>query len=268
MSRINHKFQSLKDDGKKAFVSYIMAGDLSLDFSYDLMNEMASNGVDVIELGMPFSDPMAEGPTIQKSAARALKNGTKIKNVIEVAKKFRANNSDTPVILMGYFNPIFYYGVAKFCKDCIDAGIDGLIIVDLPPEEENELTRYINKKDNLDLIKLTTPTTDLKRAEIVLKNSGGFVYYVSVAGVTGVKEANIAEVDSQITNLKTKTDLPICVGFGIKNADQAKKISSVADGIVIGSAFVKIIEENQENPKNAIALCNDLVKSVRLGLNC
>jgi len=262
MTRIDNKFNSLKEQGKKAFVSYSMCGDMGLDASLALMHEFVGNGVDVIELGMPFSDPMAEGPVIQKAAERALKEGVKIRDVIATCAEFRKKDDTTPVILMGYFNPIFHYGAEKFVSDCAEAGVDGFIIVDLPPEEENELTDYLDKTD-MSLIKLTTPTTDSKRAEVVLKNSGGFVYYVSVAGVTGVKEAVLDNVETQVKQLKTKTDLPICVGFGIKTPDQARETAKTADGIVIGSAFVKIIEENQNNPSQAIKLCGGLANSVR-----
>lgn len=267
MTRIQEKFTALEKENKKAFVSYLMASDPNLEFSLKLMHEFANNGVDIIELGMPFSEPMAEGPTIQKAAGRALDANCKIKDVIETAKKFRENNSHTPVILMGYFNPILNYGIEKFTIDCDNAGVDGFIIVDLPPEEENELTSHLNKSD-MSLIKLTTPTTDENRAKIILNEAaGGFVYYVSVAGVTGVKEAVLDSVKSQISLLKSKTDLPICVGFGIKTPQQAKEMSEISDGIVIGSAFVNIIENNLNTPEIALAECAKLTAEVRSALD-
>lgn len=266
MTRLESKFSELKNKNKKAFVSYIMAGDPDIGNNPKMMKGLVDNGVDVIELGMPFSDPMAEGPTIQKAAKRALENSVKTKDVIEVTKKFREEDESTPVILMGYFNPIFHYGIKQFIKDSEDAGVDGFIIVDLPPEEEEEVTEHLKGTD-LSLIKLATPTTDAERAKLVLNNSRGFVYYVSVAGVTGVKEAAIDSVKGQINMLKKHTQLPVCVGFGIKTPEQAKELSENADGIVIGSAFVKIIESNLSDRTKAISECSSLAKKVRASLD-
>ncbi len=260
MSRIKNKFAELKKQRKKAFVSYIMACDPDRKITEDLLETLPQSGVDIIELGMPFSDPMAEGPTIQRAAARALKTKCNVKTCLDIVKNFRKKNTKTPIVLMGYYNPIFVYGCEKFCKDAKRSGVDGVIIVDLPPEEEAEFTKYANK-EKLDLIRLTTPTTDSARAKIITKSASGFVYYVSVAGVTGVKTALKKDVNSAVQKLKKVTKLPICVGFGIKDAKSAKEIAStVADGIVIGSAFINIIEKDV---KSAVKNCNNFAKDIR-----
>ena len=258
-NRIENKFAELEQKGKKAFVSYFMGADPDPETTLELMHNFADNGVDIIELGLPFSDPMAEGPTIQKAAERVLKKNIKQKDVLEIVKKFRERDSTTPVILMGYYNPIFFHGIRNFVIQAKNAGIDGFIIVDLPPEEDEEFVKILNE-NGLRFIKLTTPTTDAKRAKRVLQSASGFVYYVSVAGVTGVKSADFAEVQSKVMELKKHTDLPICIGFGIKNTEQAISASKISEGIVIGSAFVKIIEENLHD-KNAII--ENSVKFVR-----
>ncbi len=252
----------LKKDNKKAFLSYIMACDPDEKVTAELLNELPKAGVDIIELGIPFSDPMAEGPTIQRASVRALKTGCNIKKCFEIVKNFRKNNSETPIVLMGYYNPVFIYGVEQFCIDAVKNGVDGLILVDLPPEEENEFTKY-SEKEKLDFIRLTTPTTTEARAEIVTKNASGFVYYISVAGVTGVKEAVRSEVQKSVDLLRKKTKLPICVGFGIKTPETAKEIAQTADGIVIGSAFVNIIENNLNSLGKISAECGDFAKSIR-----
>jgi len=264
MSRIENKFSELKKEKKKAFISYIMACDPDRKTTEKLLAELPKAGVDLIELGIPFSDPMAEGPTIQKAAERALKTGCNINTCLDIVKNFRKNNKTTPVILMGYYNPVFVYGAGKFCNDAVKAGVDGVIIVDLPPEEENEFTKYSNKA-KLDLIRLTTPTTDEKRAKIVTKSASGFVYYISVAGVTGVKSAVKNEVTKAIKKLKKSTKLPICVGFGIKDAKTAKEmVETGCDGIVIGSAFINIIEKDR---KNAVANCVKFAKEIKKALS-
>ncbi len=263
--RIEKKFKALKKANKKAFVSYIMACDPNEKITKELLEKLPKAGVDLIELGMPFSDPAAEGPTIQLAAMRALKTKCNIDKCLQLVKNFRKTNNDTPIVLMGYYNPVFVYGVERFVKTAVSAGVDGLIIVDLPPEEENELTKYSNKK--LDLIRLTTPTTDAARAKIIMKNASGFVYYVSVAGVTGVKTAITKEVEKAVNNLKKHTKLPVCVGFGINTPQIAKDISKTADGIVIGSAFIKMIEQNLKSPEKAVSECVKFAKAVRKAID-
>ena len=263
MSRIKNKFSELKKRKKKAFVSYIMACDPNETLTKSLLQQLPKSGVDIIELGMPFSDPMAEGPTIQHAAERALKTGCNIKKCLQLVNDFRKTDKKTPLVLMGYFNPIFVYGAQKFCKDAKNSGVDGVIIVDLPPEEEAEFTKSSNAS-KLDFIRLTTPTTDEKRAKIITKNASGFVYYISVAGVTGVKSAVTKEVKTSVNKLRKSTKLPICVGFGIKDAKTAKDIASTGcDGIVIGSAFINIIEKNLKDQKKAVSDCLKFAKEIR-----
>ena len=265
MSRINKTFEKLKVNNKKAFISYIMAGDPSNNTSLELLNGFAESGVDIIELGMPFSDPMAEGPTIQKAAKRSVNNNINIDEVLKILKTFRQNNKETPVILMGYYNPILNYGVENFIKASTEAGADGFIIVDLPFEEEKEFLKY---NSNLTpLIKLTSPTTDEARARKTLKNAEGFVYHVSVAGVTGQKEAVVTSVEESLKIIKEQTNTPICIGFGIKTKEQAKDFSKLADGIVIGSTFVNMIEKNLDNPNKAVEECLTFAQEVRKAID-
>jgi tryptophan synthase alpha chain len=267
MTRIAAKFNELKKQKKKAFVSYIMAGDPNKSLTAKLLLELPKAGVDLIELGIPFSDPMAEGPTIQRAAERSLKNNCNLNDCFELVKKFRLLDQKTPIILMGYYNSIFVYSVEKFLKTCQIIGVDGMIIVDLPPEEENEVTKKI-KNYQIDLIRLTTPTTDAARAKTIFKNASGFIYYISVAGVTGVKQAVKAEVQKSVKALKQQTKLPVCVGFGISNAQTAKEIAETnCDGIVIGSAFIKIIEENISNPVKAVANCISFAQQIRKAID-
>lgn len=265
MERLDKKFAALKAQNKKAFVSYIMGNDPEAETCLKLLNGFVEAGVDILEIGLPFSDPMAEGPIIQKAAERVLQNNVKQKDVLNLVKKFREKNSDTPIILMGYYNPIFHYGVEKFINDSKTAGADGFIIVDLPPEEDNEFVS-LTKKHGLSLIKLTTPTTDKLRAEKILKDSSGFVYHVSVAGVTGQKEADIKQAEEKVKLIKSVKDIPVCIGFGIKTPEQAKEAAKMADGIVIGSAFVKIIEENKKDIQKMVENCINLAKAVRTAI--
>lgn len=261
-NRIQKKFEKLKSLSKKAFVSYTMAGDHSLRLTIELMHKMVESGVDVIELGMPFSDPMAEGPTIQKAAERALKNGVKQQDVLKIVEEFRNKDNETPIILMGYFNPVNNYGLEKFIAESKSSGVDGFIIVDLPPEEDEDFLNLLQQQ-NLSFIKLTTPTTDSTRAAKILNSASGFVYYISVLGVTGVKSADFSEVESKISEIKKHTDLPICVGFGIKTSEQAKQAANIADGIVIGSAFVKIIEDNYNFEEDILEKYGIFARSIR-----
>lgn len=248
MSRIAEKFKQLKADNKKALVTFITAGDPTSEKSLSVLEQLPDSGADFIEIGMPFTDPMADGPAIQASSLRALENGMSLKGVLELLKNFRTKNSATPVILMGYFNPIYKYGCENFVQDAKEAGADGLIIVDLPPEEDEEL-RIPAQQAGLDLIRLVTPTTIGMRLNTVLENASGFLYYVSITGVTGTKSANIEEVGSHIQQIKQKTDLPVAVGFGIKTPDDAANMSKIADAVVVGSAIVENIKENQEDNK-------------------
>ncbi|WP_424944814.1 tryptophan synthase subunit alpha [Aliiroseovarius crassostreae] len=240
MTRIDAKFAELKQAGKKAFVSYIMAGDPDYDTSLAVMKGLPAAGVDVIELGLPFTDPMADGPTIQLAGGRALDGGMTLQKTLDMAAEFRKTDDTTPIVLMGYYNPIYNRGVDTFLKDAKAAGIDGLIVVDLPPEEDDELC-IPAQKAGLNFIRLATPTTDDKRLPTVLQNTSGFVYYVSVTGVTGAAEAQAGDVAPEVARIKAKTNLPVIVGFGVNTPEKAEAIASAADGTVVGSAIVSQI---------------------------
>ncbi len=240
MTRIDAKFAELKAAGKKAFVTYVMAGDPDLEKSIEIVKALPAAGVDIIELGLPFTDPMADGSTIQLAGQRALAQGMDLTKTLSVAKAFREEDDTTPLVLMGYYNPIYSRGVDVFLQEAKEAGIDGLIVVDLPPEEDDELC-IPAQEAGLNFIRLATPTTDDKRLETVLQNTSGFVYYVSITGITGAAEASGADVAPEVARLQAKTDLPIIVGFGVKTPEKAEEISKVADGTVVGSAIVNEI---------------------------
>jgi tryptophan synthase alpha chain len=249
MSRIDAKFAALRAEGRKAFVAYIMAGDPDLETSLAVMTGLPAAGVDVIELGMPFTDPMADGPTIQAAGQRALAGGQTLQKTLDMVAAFRKGDQTTPVVMMGYYNPIYARGVDRFLADAKVAGVDGLIVVDLPPEEDAELC--LPARDaGLNFIRLATPTTDDRRLPKVLQNTSGFVYYVSITGITGAAAAQAAEVAPEVARIKAKTDLPVIVGFGIRTPETARAIASVADGCVVGTAIVKQIEEGR--PVDAI----------------
>ena len=237
MTRIDAKFAELTAAGKKAFVAYVMAGDPDYDTSLELVKGLPDAGVDIIELGMPFTDPMADGETIQLAGQRALEGGQTLEKTLAMAAEFRKGDDTTPIVMMGYYNPIYNRGVDKFLADAKAAGIDGLIVVDLPPEEDDELC-IPAQNAGLNFIRLATPTTDDKRLPKVLQNTSGFVYYVSITGITGAAAAEAANVAPEVTRIKAQTDLPIIVGFGIRTPDTSREIASVADGAVVGSAIV------------------------------
>lgn len=240
MTRIDDTFARLRASGKKAFVSYIMAGDPDVPRALAVMKGLPGAGVDIIELGLPFTDPMADGPTIQAAGQRALEGGMTVDQTLQMVRDFRAGDAVTPIVLMGYYNPIYSRGVDRFIADALAAGIDGLIVVDLPPEEDDELC-IPAQKAGLNFIRLATPTTDAKRLPKVLQNTSGFVYYVSVTGITGAAAAQADEVGPEVARIKRSTDLPVIVGFGINTPEAAEAIAGVADGCVVGSAIVKEI---------------------------
>ena len=237
MTRIDAKFAALKADGRKAFVAYIMAGDPDGATSLEVMRGLPGAGVDIIELGLPFTDPMADGPTIQLAGQRALEGGQTLQKMLDMAAAFREADDTTPIVLMGYYNPIYSRGVDRFLADAKAAGIDGLIIVDLPPEEDEELC-IPAQKAGLNFIRLATPTTDDARLPKVLQNTSGLVYYVSITGITGAAAAQSVDVGPEVARIKAQTDLPVIVGFGIRTPETAQQIASVADGAVVGSAIV------------------------------
>ena len=237
MTRIDQTFEKLKSDGKKAFVSYIMAGDHDFETSLELVMGLPAAGVDIIELGLPFTDPMADGPTIQLAGGRSLSSGMTLMKTLEMARIFRENDDSTPIVIMGYYNPIYSYGVEKFLIDAKSSGIDGLIVVDLPPEEDEELC-IPAQAAGINFIRLATPTTDENRLPKVLQNTSGFVYYVSITGITGAAEAQATDVGPEVARIQKDSGLPVVVGFGINTPEKAKAIAEVADGAVVGSAIV------------------------------
>ncbi|MBC2836422.1 tryptophan synthase subunit alpha [Paragemmobacter straminiformis] len=248
MTRIDDTFARLRAEGKKAFVSYIMGGDPDDATSLAVMQGLPAAGVDIIELGMPFTDPMADGPTIQLAGQRALEQGMTMDRILDMVRSFRKGDTTTPIVLMGYYNPIYSRGVDRFLTDAKAAGIDGLIVVDLPPEEDSELC-IPAQAAGLNFIRLATPTTDAKRLPKVLQNTSGFVYYVSITGITGAGAAVATNVGPEVARIKAATDLPVIVGFGITTPDAARTIASVADGCVVGSAIVKEIGAGRSVPE-------------------
>jgi tryptophan synthase alpha chain len=258
MTRIDDCFARLRAKQQKAFVAYIMGGDPSYDTSLAVMLGMPAAGVDIIELGMPFTDPMADGPTIQLAGQRALEAGQTLEKTLAMVRAFRAGDQQTPIVMMGYYNPIYSRGVAQFLVDAKAAGVDGLIVVDLPPEEDAELCLPAQAA-GLNFIRLATPTTDDKRLPKVLQNTSGFVYYVSITGITGAGAAEAGDVGPEVARIKRQTDLPVIVGFGIRTPEAAQAIASVADGAVVGSAIVDLIGKGKE-PAEVLAFIKGLAE--------
>lgn len=245
-TRLDNTFKKLDERNSKAFVAFVSAGDPDPVTSLKIMHGLPTAGADIIELGMPFTDPMADGPSIQASSQRALKAGMTLKGTLDMVRQFRTDNDETPIVLMGYYNPVYIYGVDAFIHDAKQAGVDGLIIVDLPPEEDEELCiPALNA--GLNFIRLATPTTDDARLPEVLANTSGFVYYVSITGITGSASPEQNVVEEAVARIKRHTDLPVAVGFGVRTAEQAEAIASVADGAVVGSALVDVIAESLDS---------------------
>ncbi len=258
MTRIDAKFAELKAAGRKAFVAYVMAGDPDYQTSLELVKGLPGAGVDIIELGVPFTDPMADGPTIQLAGQRALEGGQTLQKTLDMAAELRKQDDTTPIVLMGYYNPIYNRGVETFLADAQAAGIDGLIVVDLPPEEDDELC-IPAQKAGLNFIRLATPTTDDKRLPKVLENTSGFVYYVSITGITGAAAAQAADVGPEVARIKAQTDLPVVVGFGIRTPESSREIAGVADGAVVGSAIVGRIADG-DDPQTVLAFVRGLAE--------
>lgn len=263
-TRIDKRFASLQEENRAALVTFVTAGDPSYEDSLDIVKTLATHGADIIELGMPFTDPMADGPAIQKAALRALEGGQTQRKTLELVKQFRASDDQTPIVLMGYYNPIYHYGVEHFLKDAVAAGVDGLIVVDLPPEHDDELCIPAGQA-GINFIRLATPTTDEKRLPKVLENTSGFVYYVSVAGVTGARAPTPADVERSVERIKAHTQLPVGVGFGIRTAEQAATIGKFSDAVVVGSALVDCIEKS-DTPQAAIESIGELTSSLAEGV--
>ena len=266
--RLNKRFSELKESGRAGLVTFITAGDPSIEISQQILDALPDSGADVIEIGMPFSDPMADGPAIQAASLRALSAGASLAHTLEMVKRFRKKDSETPIILMGYFNPIYQYGSSRFVNDAISVGVDGLILVDLPPEEDDELCDPA-RTAGLHWIRLVTPTTDPERLRTVLANSSGFVYYVSIAGITGTKAASVGSVSDAVSRIKGTTTLPIAVGFGIRTPDQVRDVAAVADAVVVGSAIVEKIEQyaagDHPDSESLKAQVLELVKGLAAG---
>jgi tryptophan synthase alpha chain len=252
-TRIDRRFAALKAEGRAALVTFVTAGDPDPETSLAILNALPAAGADVVELGMPFTDPMADGPAIQMSSQRALKAGQTLAKTLAMVREFRTSDDSTPIVLMGYYNPIYVYGVDHFLKAAISAGVDGLIVVDLPPEEDEELCLPALKA-GLNFIRLATPTTDDKRLPAVLANTSGFVYYVSVTGITGAATPDVSRVIAAVTRIKRHTDLPVAVGFGVRTAEQAAAIAAGADGVVVGSALVNAIKASLSPDDKATAV--------------
>lgn len=263
MGRIENKFSSLNSKNEKALIVYLTAGDPSLSVTKELILSLEKAGADILEIGVPFSDPTADGPVIQAASQRALKNGTTLKGVLNLVADIR-RVSEIPVVLFGYFNPIFAYGVKKFAKSAQKAGVDGVLVVDLPPEEAQELRIYSDAA-GLDFISLVAPTTGKNRLKTILQSATGFLYYISITGVTGTAAPKTADIAREVAIIRKLTKMPIAVGFGISNAAQAKEIGAVADGIVIGSAVVKLIDQNRDSD-NLVKIVADYAKEMKHAL--
>jgi tryptophan synthase alpha chain len=263
MTRIDDTFARLRAHDRKAFVAFVMAGDPDYERSLAIAKGLPGAGVDVIEFGMPFTDPMADGPTIQLAGQRALEAGQTMQKTLDMVAAFREEDDTTPIVLMGYYNPIYSRGVERFLKDAKAAGVDGLIVVDLPPEEDSELCLPALEA-GLDFIRLATPTTDDRRLPVVMRNTSGFVYYVSITGITGAAEAQAAEVGPEVARIKAATDLPVVVGFGIRTPEAARAVAGVADGAVVGSAIVDRIGRG-DAPEDVLAFVKSLADGAQSG---
>ncbi|MGC3991607.1 MAG: tryptophan synthase subunit alpha [Chthoniobacteraceae bacterium] len=266
MSRIKACFATLKENRRKALVPFVTAGDPSLDATVPLLHLLAENGADLIELGIPFSDPMADGPVIQLADERALANGVTTIKILEMVREFRKTNSTTPIVLMGYLNPVEIYGYAKFAKDAAAAGVDGMIVVDLPPESSKPLTDEFDKA-GIDCVFLLAPTTKTARIEKIAKSARGYLYYVSVKGVTGAGNLDVDAVNEKLETIRKITDLPITVGFGIKDGATARLVGQKADGVVVGSALVKLVEQHQQDRQALHSSIAAFMQSLRQGID-
>jgi tryptophan synthase alpha chain len=269
MSRITTRFQQLQQENRAAFIPFIMAGDPDMERSAKLLQQLPAAGADLIEIGVCFTDPMADGPAIQAAGLRALESGQTLAKTLQMIRDFRKQDEDTPIILMGYYNPIYIFGVEAFLREAGEAGVDGLIVVDLPPEEDEELCLPA-RAAGLDFIRLATPTTDDRRLPDVIKNTSGFVYYVSVAGITGGSSGASGTISDAVNRLKSASGLPVAVGFGVKTPEKAREIARTADAVVVGSALIEELAKSLENHANnsdtvtdgVIALARELAEAI------
>lgn len=266
--RIAARFEALKAEGRAGLITYVTAGDPDLQTSEIILSGLPAAGADLIELGVPFSDPMADGPTIQHAGQRALNAGQTLAKTLAMVARFREKDAATPIILMGYYNPIYVYGVERFLNDAVKAGVDGLIVVDLPPEADDELCLPA-KAHGIDFIRLAAPTTDDKRLVQVIKNTSGFVYYVSITGITGTATPDFTKVAGNVERIRAKSGLPVAVGFGIKTAEDAREVAATADAVVVGSSLIKALEatlENDQATDKSVESVLSLVRSLASGV--
>ena len=261
---MSNRIKKIFEKKNKKLVTFTTGGDPDLDTSFEILDTIIKNGTDIIEIGMPFSDPMADGPIIQESSARSIKNGTKINDIFEIVTKIRKLNNEIPIILMGYYNSIFNLGVDNFTSKCSETGVDGLIIVDLQPEEDSDLYTRTREK-NIDLIRLITPTTDKNRLYTILQNASGFLYYVTVTGITGQNSANLKDLQTSINLIRSASKLPIIAGFGIKNRKDVEEISAFTDGVVVGSSIVSIIKNFIKDKNKMLNEIDKFIKDLKKG---
>lgn len=266
MTRIEEKFAALNADGKKALIPYITGGDPKPEYTEGLMHALVEAGADMIELGMPFSDPMADGPVIQKACERALAAGASVQGVLDIVESFRKKDATTPIVLMGYLNPIEHMGYEAFAANAKKAGVDGVLLVDLPPEEADDVVPVF-KESGIDTIFLVAPTTTPQRAAKIAAHASGYLYYVSVKGVTGSATLDVAEVGGKLSGLRELTDVPLAVGFGIRDGASAAAVSQVADGVIVGSVLVNCIAELAETPEKIAPVLQERIKEMRLGMD-
>lgn len=270
MSRLETRFAALREEGRGGLVTFVTAGDPDAGTSAEILAGLPGAGADIIELGMPFTDPMADGPSIELASGRALANGQNMTRTLQMVSDFRKSDGDTPIVLMGYYNPIHAYGREKFAKDAAAAGVDGLILVDLPPEEEDE-SRPLAVAEGIDIVRLIAPTSTDPRIGTLVKNASGFVYYVSVRGITGTSSAAASDIASNVSRIQAQTDLPVAVGFGIRTPEQAAEVAAVADAAVVGTAIVETIanaldRDGKPQPglvSDTLGFVSDLAKAVR-----
>ena len=263
---MSERIKKTFENKNKKLVTFTTGGDPDLETSFEILKIIINNKIDIIEIGMPFSDPMADGPIIQESSIRSIGSGTTIKNIFELVIKIRNINNEIPIILMGYYNSIFNMGIDEFTSKCVQVGVDGLIIVDLQPEEDSDL--YIKtKENNIDLIRLITPTTNEERLKTILNNASGFLYYVTVTGITGQNSANLIELETSINLIRSESNLPIVAGFGIKSRKDVENISAFTDGVVVGSSIVNIIKDNISDKKNMLEKIDLFTQDLKKGTN-